>query len=145
MPPQDPNIDIDTALKMLEERTPPPTVRAKTPERQMVSKYVESGPLLPGQQYFPDLGPSQQLANNVAENNTPSSVEFAKGVWGAWEDVGKRFYHGNEWYERNKPDSGWETVGRMVGSLGGILPAEKPFTAEELRKQSFLEQSLMAV
>ena len=158
MPPQDPNIDIDTALKMLEERTPPPTVRAKTPERQVVNKYVKEGPLLPGQQYFPDLGPGQQLANNVAENNTPASVEFAKGVWGAWEDAGKRTFFQltpDQWigrtgeepweFERNKPDSGWESIGRMVGSLGGILPADSPFTAEQLRKQSFLEQSLMAV
>ena len=111
---------------------------------ELIPKYVRHGPLAPGQQYFPDMGPGQQLANNSAEHRTPAMVEFAQGVWGAWEDVGKRFKYGNDYYERNQPNSNWESVGRFLGSAAGFLPSNKPFTAEELRQESFLQQALMA-
>ena len=112
--------------------------------RERIPKYIKFGPLYPGQQYLPDMSPIEQ-SMSASEEFTPSLLKFSKGVAGALEDVGKRFYKGNEWYERNEPESGWESVGRFIGSVGGVLPANEPFSAQELQNQSFLEQSLMAV
>jgi hypothetical protein len=87
----------------------------------------------------------------------PVPLQFFKGLAGGVEDVTKRLFYQtvpDQWigraglapweFERNVPQSSWESIGRLLGTGLGILPGEKPFSAMELQQQPFWEQALMA-
>ena len=76
-------------------------------------------------------------------------MQVGKGAVGALEDVGKNIlntlqFKGDEYFKRNVPQTGYELVGRMLGSLGGILPAEESRHASELARESPLMQGVTA-
>ena len=76
-------------------------------------------------------------------------MQVGKGAAGALEDVGKDIlntlqFKGDEYFERNVPQTGSEYVGRMLGSLFGILPAEESRDAAELARESPLMQAVTA-
>ncbi len=85
-----------------------------------------------------------------------SGTEFTGHFLGGIEDAAERIWNmtiPDEWigregkdpasFDRYEPTTISGLAGRMVGTLFGILPAEKPFSAIELQKQPLWEQILM--
>ena len=85
-----------------------------------------------------------------------SATEFTGHFLGGVEDAAERLWNmtiPDEWigregkdpasFDRYEPTTTSGLFGRMAGTLFGILPAEKPFSAIELQKQPLWEQILM--
>ncbi len=83
--------------------------------------------------------------------------DIGLGVLGALDDTVKRLVYDftpdsmfgreglKDWdFPRHTPENTAQTIGRIIGSLGGMLPAESPYTMAELASQPGWQQVVTA-